>query len=96
MLTEKELAVLKGFSNEFTDLDCDDIELINHPTWMFSVLEHSELKKSSFPGVVGSLVSKGYVETDTEGDPSMLGVKMIDTWTMWISQKGFDALQESF
>jgi len=95
-LTEKELAVMKAFAdNEYTAMEgMYNDPRIKSSQWMFTIKDYSELSDSSFPGVVGSLVKKGYVFTDTEGDKNM-GMKVQDTWTMGMTDKGFDALQES-
>ena len=60
-LTEKELSVLKAIDfNEFGDDVMD-------PVYTWSVFDYaSGVESTSFPGVVSSLVKKGYVWSDTD------------------------------
>lgn len=95
-LTEKEIAVLKAFAdNEYTAMDGEySNPYIKHPQWMFTIQDYSGLCGKEFSGVVSSLTKKGFVGSDTTGDKSMIGVSIKDTWTMWMTDAGFDALQE--
>jgi hypothetical protein len=89
-VTEKELAIIRAFgTTEYEGLN-------PFGTWMWSIQEHSELSKASFPGVVGSLVQKELVTTETEGDKSMIGVKLSDTWSMALTEKGVQVYFDHF
>lgn len=97
-ITKNELSVLKAFAdNEYTAMDgmYNDETIYSWPTWMFTIKDYSDLENASFPGVVGSLVKKGLVITDTTGDSYSLGMSIKDTWTMQMTKEGFDALQEA-
>jgi hypothetical protein len=94
-LTEMETAVLKAFAdNEYTALEGQySNPEIKKGQWMFAIKDASGLSNASFSGVVGSLVKKGFVTTDTEGDRGMMGVSIQDTWSMGMTEEGFKALQ---
>jgi hypothetical protein len=88
-VTEKELAVIRAFgTTEYEGLDF-------FGTWMWSIQEHSELSKSSFSGVCSSLHEKGLATSDTTGDPHM-GMKIQDTWSMALTEKGAQVYFDHF
>lgn len=68
-LTEKELDVLKSIdNNEFGDNIMD-------PVYTWSVSDYFNGEKTSFPGVVSSLVKKGLVWSDDgNGDEDCMGM----------------------
>ena len=90
-VTELEIKVLRAFfDSEFGDVYDDKYEEFGTCVWMFSIKEHSGLDGKTFSGVVSSLVKKGLVETETEGDHGMRHVKIEDTYTMSITEDGWD------
>ena len=66
-LTDKELVVLKAIDHsEYGDNILDGV-------WTWSVLDYAEgITAKSFPGIVSSLVKKGYVTSCDDGDDSCI------------------------
>lgn len=93
-LTKKEMAVLKGIADsDYMNVEgYDDKYLINCSTWMFDALHYSGLSGKEFSGVCSSLHKKGFIGSDTTGDPTMISVKIEDTHEIWMTEKGFEAL----
>ncbi len=85
-LTEKETNVLKAFGRS----DYDDYDGI---LWMWEIRDLSRLTGKTFSGVCSSLTEKGLIETDITGDPGMRGVKIQDTYTIWLTKKGQQVYQ---
>jgi hypothetical protein len=94
-LTDKEAQLLEYIADsDYADVrGTSDPNLVGMEVWMFDVADRYKTRKV-FSGICSSLTKKGYIGTDTEGDPSMLGIKLSDTYAIWVTQEGFDALQQ--
>ena len=80
-LTKKETQLMKAFGRS-------DYAEFDECHWMWEIKNISRLTGKTFSGVCSSLTEKGLIGSNTEGDPGMIGVKVADTYTIWLTEKG--------
>ena len=94
-ITNKEQEVLESIVNSnynCTD-DKTDRDLIGYEVWMWDVADTSGITGKSFSGVCSSLLEKGLIDTDTQGDKTQIGIAIKNTYTITLTEKGFKAIQ---
>lgn len=98
-LTEKEIKVLKGICrSDYLGVDPTTDQAIEMGVWMFDAKDYSKLSGKIFSGTCSSLIKKGLIGTDIEGDPMMVkeGVadKIQDIWSIWMTKLGWKEINK--
>ena len=86
-LTEKEKQLLEAFGHS-------DYGEYNDQHWMWDIKDLSGLTGKSFSGVCASLHEKGLIDSDTEGYRGDVGMKIADTYTIWLTKSGSNVYKE--
>ena len=98
---------IRSGSNEPTLLSANEYQLLqtfgqsdygeyDEVHWMWDIQDLSGLSGKTFSGVCSSLTKKGILQSSTEGDKGMNQVKIRDTYTIWLTDKGKQVYKSFF
>jgi hypothetical protein len=82
-ITSNEAEVLNAILKSDYQVADEKDQVVGYAVWTFSVADYVEAQGKAFSGVVSSLVKKGLVGSQEDGDDSII----------WITNEGWDAIK---